>query len=64
MRETARLLKLGGCLLVVDWQKKPTEQGPPVEHRLSREHAGALLTEAALTVEVRSCPNDEATGRA
>ena len=59
VREIARLLKVGGRLLVVDWQKKPTEQGPLVGHRLSCEHAAALLTEAALTVEVRPSPTDD-----
>lgn len=49
LSEIVRLLKPGGRVLVLDWQKWPTEQGPPVEHRISQEEAEALLGAAGLT---------------
>jgi len=33
--EAIRLLRPGGRLVDVDWKKKPTPDGPPVEHRLA-----------------------------
>lgn len=57
VRETARLLRAGGSLLVVDWQKRPTEKGPPVEHRLAKEEAEDLLCNAGLDVEQMVAPN-------
>ncbi len=37
--EIGRILRPGGFLGVVDWQKESMEMGPPVEHRLSLEEA-------------------------
>ena len=34
VRETVRLLRPGGRLVDVDWQKRSTPEGPPVRHRL------------------------------
>ncbi len=59
LREIARLLKPGGRLLVVDWEKKLTEKGPPVGHRLAHEDASAHLTNAALAVGVLLSPKDD-----
>jgi ubiquinone/menaquinone biosynthesis C-methylase UbiE len=45
LQEVARLLKPGGRVLVLEWQKWDTEVGPPVEHRLSSEDVRTLLEE-------------------
>jgi ubiquinone/menaquinone biosynthesis C-methylase UbiE len=57
IREIVRLLRPGGRLLVVDWHKKPTDKGPPLEHRLARREAEAFLRDAGLTVEQLESPN-------
>ena len=37
IREARRLLKGGGRLLIVDWKKEPTPEGPPLEIRVAEE---------------------------
>jgi len=37
LRRVARCLKRGGRLVNVDWDKRETPKGPPLEHRVSRE---------------------------
>ncbi|UYZ15169.1 class I SAM-dependent methyltransferase [Brevibacillus sp. WF146] len=34
IREIRRVLKSGGRCLCIEWKKKPTEQGPPLAHRI------------------------------
>ncbi|MEA4900789.1 class I SAM-dependent methyltransferase [Desulfitobacterium sp.] len=48
--EAHRILKPSGRIAVVDWEKKPTKMGPPVEHRLSSDEVIALLKTAGLEV--------------
>ncbi len=59
VHEIVRLLRPGGRLLVVDWHKKLTEKGPPLEHRLSQREAETLLSDAGLAVEQLDVPNAE-----
>jgi len=59
VREIVRLLRPGGRLLVVDWHKKPTEKGPPLEHRLAQQEVETMLNDAGLTVERLEAPNAE-----
>ena len=59
LREIIRLLKPDGRLLVVDWEDRPTEHGPPLEHRISREEAHALLGAAGLTVKNLASPSED-----
>lgn len=35
--EILRILKPGGKLAMIDWEKKVTEMGPPVDHRIAAE---------------------------
>jgi len=42
-REIKRILKPGGHLAVVDWQKRETPHGPPLHIRLTPEEATSLL---------------------
>jgi len=41
-------LKTGGKLIIIDWEKKETEYGPPVSHRVSVEEGLALLEDIGL----------------
>lgn len=46
LQEVRRIIKPGGKIAVVEWEKKETESGPPVEHRIAREEMKKLLEEA------------------
>jgi ubiquinone/menaquinone biosynthesis C-methylase UbiE len=48
LREAARLLKPGGEVVLVDWQKRDGPPGPPAEHRLSVEEVLAYARDAGL----------------
>ncbi len=40
LRESARVLKLGGRIAILDWRTDvPPEHGPSLEHRLDSSHA-------------------------
>lgn len=47
--EAFRLLKPGGRLLVVDWARKETPKGPPMEVRVEGDVLRALLSSAGFT---------------
>lgn len=44
IREITRLLKSGGRAAVMEFQKKETEEGPPLEHRVSSDDLAAYFT--------------------
>jgi len=48
--ELNRILKPGGKLALIDWEKQKTPHGPPVEHRISKEEAISLLAQAGFVV--------------
>ncbi|AHF06596.1 class I SAM-dependent methyltransferase [Desulfitobacterium metallireducens] len=43
LQEARRILKPAGRIAIIDWEKKPTEMGPPLNHRLSLEEVEELL---------------------
>jgi len=45
LTEFRRILRADGRVLVVEWEKKPTEHGPPVHHRLGRSDLVARFVE-------------------
>lgn len=45
LKEISRILKPGGKLAIIDWEKKETEMGPPVDHRIGRDELTAMLKE-------------------
>ena len=47
LNECKRLLKPGGKVVIVDWAKKETEHGPPVEKRYTPEIIGYQLDQAS-----------------
>ncbi len=48
LHKLARLLKREGRLVVIEWEKHPTEVGPPLEDRISPEETLADATAAGL----------------
>ena len=53
LKEAHRVLRLGGRVLLVDWNESYGGMGPQPEHVVSEERAEALLTEAGFTVDSR-----------
>ncbi|KYP80064.1 class I SAM-dependent methyltransferase [Ferroacidibacillus organovorans] len=45
LKEFIRILKPSGKMLLIEWEKKESEFGPPIHHRLSSASLGAALTE-------------------
>ncbi|MDR3541976.1 MAG: methyltransferase domain-containing protein [Desulfosporosinus sp.] len=43
LQEAHRLLKFAGKIAVVDWEKKQTEVGPPIDHRISLNEVKNML---------------------
>ena len=50
LRNAKLMLKSSGKLVNLDWKKKPTEIGPPLQIRFSEEQAANLLKQAGFTV--------------
>lgn len=48
MRESVRMIKRGGILLVVEWKKSAASFGPALDLRLSEEETRRLAREAGL----------------
>ena len=54
LKEVRRILKPGAVLLLLDWEKRVEENGPPFEDRLSREETLGYLREAGFSMETVS----------
>lgn len=50
LKEVRRILKAGGKVLLLDWEKKVEDHGPPFEDRVRREDAEALLKDAGFQI--------------
>lgn len=50
LKHLKKCLKQGGRILVVDYHKKPTKQGPPLEIRLPVQTISNEITDAGFTV--------------
>ena len=46
LKEIHRILRTDGRIAIVDFEKKQTESGPPLDHRISKDEALELLKEA------------------
>ncbi|MBE3590349.1 MAG: class I SAM-dependent methyltransferase [Firmicutes bacterium] len=57
LAEVRRVLKPGGALLVVDWERAPMEIGPPFEDRIAAADAERLLEAAGFATERLSWPH-------
>ncbi|MEO1816024.1 MAG: methyltransferase domain-containing protein [Acetobacterium sp.] len=45
LEEISRIIKPGGKLAVIDWEKAETEMGPPIDHRIAKEDVVSMLEE-------------------
>lgn len=59
LAEVRRILQPDGRMLVIDWQKKPTEQGPPLGARIARDDARAMIEAAGFRAREIDAPTDE-----
>ncbi|MEG6584855.1 class I SAM-dependent methyltransferase [Dendrosporobacter sp. 1207_IL3150] len=48
--EIHRILKPGGKLAIIEWDKREMNQGPPVSHRVSQEDVHLWLTQTGFVV--------------
>ncbi|GAB7386692.1 class I SAM-dependent methyltransferase [Bacillaceae bacterium] len=51
LRESERVLKPGGRMLVIEWERKPMEEGPPFKDRLAAEDLQKAIGEAGMNIE-------------
>jgi len=51
LRNIRAVLKPGGRLANLDWEKKPTEFGPPLDVRLDQDSASRLISNAGFKIE-------------
>lgn len=52
LSELHRIIKPGGRLAMIDWEKREMPQGPPAAHRISNEEATLLLEQTGFSVTV------------
>lgn len=50
LMQAYRILKPSGRLVVIDWEKKQTEAGPPIGHRLDKREAKEILKSSGFEV--------------
>lgn len=50
LTELNRIIKPGGKLAIIDWEKREMTQGPPAAHRVSNEEATLLLQQTGFSV--------------
>lgn len=50
LRETYRVLKAGARLAIIEWEKKETPMGPPIDHRLHANEILSLVSEAGFSM--------------
>jgi len=58
VREVRRVLREKGRFLLLEWDKRPMDMGPPVEERLSVDECEALLVAEGFRILHRIYPND------
>lgn len=51
LKEIIRISKKGSKIAIIEWDKKVTEMGPPVDHRLSKEDIANLFSELKLEIK-------------
>jgi len=59
LQEMGRVLKPGGKVLCIEWEKKQTVQGPPLHHRIQSNELAKAFDENGLLVEKLTYPSDQ-----
>lgn len=59
LQEISRVLKSGGKVLCVEWEKKETEQGPPLHHRLHSAELSRAFEQNGFSIEELSFPTEQ-----
>lgn len=59
LKEINRVLKPGGNVLCIEWEKKPMEQGPPLHHRLYSNELAKSFEEYGFSVEELMFPTEQ-----
>jgi ubiquinone/menaquinone biosynthesis C-methylase UbiE len=59
LQEMSRVLKPGGKVLCIEWEKKQTVQGPPLHHRIQSNELAKAFDENGLLVEKLTYPSDQ-----
>lgn len=61
LQEARRTLKPSGRILIIEWDKKETEQGPPLKHRLDTQETKNYLHQAGFNnpeiIEIQELSN-------
>ncbi|MBX5477296.1 MAG: methyltransferase domain-containing protein [Clostridia bacterium] len=57
LAEVRRVLRPGGTLLVVDWERAPMDMGPPLEDRVGSAEAQRLLQSAGFRTDAVPWPH-------
>ncbi|QQE72649.1 class I SAM-dependent methyltransferase [Brevibacillus composti] len=58
LQEIYRLLKPGGTCFCLEWEKKETEQGPPLDHRIGSSELAEAFASAGFEIVARHFPTD------
>lgn len=58
LEEIHRVLKKGGSCFCLEWEKKPMEQGPPLNHRIHSEEMEKAFKKTGFTIAKQSFPTD------
>jgi ubiquinone/menaquinone biosynthesis C-methylase UbiE len=45
LEESSRIIKPGGKLAIIDWEKAETKTGPPIDHRIGSDEVKTMLKE-------------------
>lgn len=59
LREINRVLKPGGRILCIEWEKVESEQGPPLHHRIHSKNLAAALAGCGFKVAQQTFPSKQ-----
>ena len=59
LEEMKRVLKPNGKVLIIEWEKKETESGPPIEERLLSDELKLILEKYFANIELARPNNDQ-----
>lgn len=62
LKETFRMVKHGGKLIIIDWKKRGSPMGPPLAHRISKESVIEVAEGAGFVVDHEFEPGEHHWG--